>query len=90
MYYHRRRSHSKVGIMCIALSFALALLIVAVVFFRSLTTQVAVSDAVDIVNSAVNNAVSKVICSGDYDFDYFVELSKELQDDIIGRTELGF
>lgn len=77
MYYHRRRSVSKVGILCVALSFALALFIVAVIFFRNLTTQVAVSDAVDIVNSAVNNAVSEVIGSSDYGFDYFVELSKD-------------
>lgn len=76
MYYRRRRPKTK-AILIIPAVAILAVLIVSVVFFRSLTTQVAVSDAVDIVNSAVNNAVNCVISEGGYDFGYFVDLSKD-------------
>ena len=81
MYYCRRRPKTK-AILIIPAVAVLAVLIVSVVFFRSLTTQVAVSDAVDIVNSAVNNAVNCVISEGGYDFGYFVELSKDANGNI--------
>lgn len=81
MYYRRRRPKTK-AILIIPAAAILAVLIVSVVFFRSLTTQVAVSDAVDIVNSAVNNAVNCVISEGGYDFGYFVELSKDANGNI--------
>ena len=81
MYYRRRRPKTK-AILIIPAVAILAVLIVSVVFFRSLTTQVAVSDAVDIVNSAVNNAVNCVISEGGYDFGYFVELSKDANGNI--------
>ena len=81
MYYRRRRPKTK-AILIIPAAAVLAVLIVSVVFFRSLTTQVAVSDAVDIVNSAVNNAVNCVISEGGYDFGYFVELSKDANGNI--------
>ena len=81
MYYRRRRPKTK-AILIIPAVAILAVLIVSVVFFRSLTTQVAVSDAVDIVNSAVNNAVNCVISEGGYDFGYFVELAKDANGNI--------
>ena len=75
MYYHRRHLKSTAGILLVLV--LIAVIIVSIFFFRSLTTQVAVSDAVDIVNLSVNNAVSEVIGEGGYDFDYFMELSKD-------------
>ena len=77
MYYRRRRPKASKGLLIISAIIALAVLALAIAFFRSLTTQVAVSDAVDAVNLAVNNAVRDVICEGDYDFNYFVNLSKD-------------
>ena len=77
MYYQRRRPKASKGLLIISAIIALAVLTLAVAFFRSLTTQVAVSDAVDAVNLAVNNAVRDVISEGDYDFNYFVDLSKD-------------
>ena len=77
MYYRRRRPKASKGLLIISAIIALAVLALAIAFFRSLTTQVAVSDAVDAVNLAVNNAVRDVISEGDYDFNYFVNLSKD-------------
>lgn len=45
-------------------------------FLRELTTQIAISDASDIVTAVVNNAVSDIIDADGYDFDYFVSLDK--------------
>ncbi|MDO4815362.1 MAG: sporulation protein YunB [Bacillota bacterium] len=78
MYY--RRSHAKTArrkIPVLLVLTVLSILIVLALFFRRLSIQIAVSDAVDIVNSAVNDAVSEIISEGGYDFDYFVNLSKD-------------
>ena len=71
---HRRRRR---GLILLPLLALLVLLTVSLLFFRSLTTQVAVSDAVDTVNKAVNDAVRELIGGGDYALDYFVMLSKD-------------
>lgn len=78
MYYRRRHAkptRRKIPVLLILT--VLTVLIVLVLFFRRLSIQIAVSDAVDIVNSAVNDAVSEIISEGGYDFDYFVNLSKD-------------
>ena len=78
MYYRRRHAkptRRKIPVLLILT--VLTVLIVLALFFRRLSIQIAVSDAVDIVNSAVNDAVSEIISEGGYDFNYFVNLSKD-------------
>ncbi len=78
MYYHRRQpkpARKRFGFFPALL--VLLIIIALLVFFRRLSIQIAVSDAVDIVNSAVNDAVDEIISAGEYDFEYFVNLSKD-------------
>ena len=78
MYYRRRHAKpTRRKIPVLPVLILLSLLIVLALFFRRLSIQIAVSDAVDIVNYAVNDAVSEIISEGGYDFDYFVNLSKD-------------
>lgn len=78
MYYRRRHAKpTRRKIPVFPVLIVLSLLVVLALFFRRLSIQIAVSDAVDIVNSAVNGAVSEIISEGGYDFDYFVNLSKD-------------
>lgn len=89
MYYRRRRKpnyvhsedkgrhkrRSKLGLL-----FPLMILcLVAAIswFFGNLTTQMAVSDATDIVTKAVNDSINEVIGRGVYGFDYFITLEKD-------------
>lgn len=89
MYYRRRRKpnyvhsedkgrhkrRSKLGLL-----FPLVILcLVAAIswFLGNLTTQMAVSDATDIVTKAVNDSINKVIGRGVYGFDYFITLEKD-------------
>lgn len=51
-------------------------------FLRELTAEMAVSDAVDMVTLAVNDAVSRVMAEGDYSYDYFVTLEKDVDGNI--------
>ncbi len=89
MYYRRRRKpnyvhsedkgrhkrRSKLGLL-----FPLMILcLVAAIswFLGNLTTQMAVSDATDIVTKAVNDSINEVIGRGVYGFDYFITLEKD-------------
>ncbi|MDY3079476.1 MAG: sporulation protein YunB [Oscillospiraceae bacterium] len=70
---HKRRS--KLGLL-----FPLMILcLVAAIswFLGNLTTQMAVSDATDIVTKAVNDSINEVIGRGVYGFDYFITLEKD-------------
>lgn len=67
----------------IALLAVLFLLVVtASVFLKDISSQIAVSDASDIVTVSVNNAVSEVLASGDYMGDFFVEFEKDANGDV--------
>lgn len=60
-----------------------ALLLCAVsLFLRELTTQIAVSDASDIVTAVVNKAVREIIDEDGYGFDYFVSLDKNAEGEV--------
>lgn len=88
MYYRRRRKpkyvHSEdngrhkrrsgIGLFLI-----LALLLTGAIswFLGDLATQMAVSDATDIVTKTVNDSINEVIGEGVYGFDYFVTLEKD-------------
>lgn len=57
----------------------LVLLLLAAIswFLADLSTQMAVSDATDIVTKTVNDSINKVIGGGVYGFEYFVTLEKD-------------
>ena len=69
---HRRRS--KLG-----LFLPLVLILIAAIswFLGDLATQMAVSDATDIVTKTVNDSINEVIGEGVYGFDYFITLEKD-------------
>ena len=69
----RRRRHTLVPLLLFALSGAI---ISALLSLRSISTQIAVSDAEDIVTMAVNKAVNGVMNQGRYSYDYFVTIEK--------------
>ena len=88
MYYRRRRKpnyvhsedkgrhkrRSKLG-----LFLPLVLILVAAIswLLGDLATQMAVSDATDIVTKTVNDSINEVIGKGVYGFDYFITLEKD-------------
>lgn len=70
----RRRGISVVLLFCLAM---LALFMAAVtVFLKDLSSQIAVSDARDIVTVQINNAVMEIMNEQDYSADYFVSFEK--------------
>ena len=48
----------------------------AAIFLKDLSTQIAVSDASDIVTVRINNAISEIMKNNDYGGDYFVTFEK--------------
>lgn len=55
-------------------------------FLGNLSTQMAVSDATDIVTKAVNDSINKVIGRGVYGFDYFINLEKDADGNVTAIT----
>lgn len=55
-------------------------------FLGNLSTQMAVSDATDIVTKAVNDSVNAVIGRGVYGFDYFINLEKDADGSVTAIT----
>ena len=51
-------------------------------FLKTLSSQIAVSDASDIVIDKVNSAIADILASGDYDGDYFVFFEKNSSGEI--------
>jgi sporulation protein YunB len=66
----------KNGLVPLALFLAAASILSALFFLRSISTQIAVSNAEDIVTMAVNNAVNDIMSEGGYGYDYFVQIQK--------------
>ncbi len=56
---------------CILLFSALA-----AIFLKDLSSQIAVSDASDIVTAQVNHVIAEIMSQGDYDAEYFITLEK--------------
>lgn len=54
----------------------------AAAFLRELTGQMAMSDAIDMVTLAVNETVGRVMAEGDYSYDYFVSLEKDVDGNV--------
>ena len=51
-------------------------LICASLYLRNISTQIAVSDASDIVSIRVNRVISEIMAEGNYDGDYFITFEK--------------
>ena len=51
-------------------------------FLRDLSTQIAVSDAEDIVTMAINTAVNDTLADDNYDYDYFVNLDRNASGEV--------
>lgn len=64
------------------LGFLVLLLISASIFLRDISTQIAVSDAIDIVNVNVNSAINELMNKGEYSGDYFVDFQKTEQGEV--------
>ena len=58
------------------LAVVMLFLAAAAIFLKDLSTQIAVSDASDIVTVRINNAISEIMKNNDYGGDYFVTFEK--------------
>ncbi|MEA4947938.1 MAG: sporulation protein YunB [Oscillospiraceae bacterium] len=68
-----RRARPLVALLCFA---AAGALLSGFWFLRDLSTQIAVSDAEDIVTMSVNSAVNQLLSANDYGADYFVTVTQ--------------
>lgn len=96
MYFRRRRvlypvyakgnrRKSKVQlILAIIVIFALSAAISW--FLGEISTQIAVSDATDIVTKAVNDSINTVLGQGIYGFDYFINVDKDADGNVSAIT----
>ena len=64
------------------LSVAMLFLAAAAIFLKDLSTQIAVSDASDIVTVRINNAIAEIMKNNDYGGDYFVTFEKNLNGEV--------
>lgn len=55
----------------------LAFLVCMSLYLRSISTQIAISDASDVVTMRINRAIAQIMNEGNYDGDYFVTFEKE-------------
>lgn len=75
-------SHNYRFILIGVLAVLFLLVLTASVFLKDISSEIAVSDASDIVTVSVNNAVAQVLASGDYTGDYFVDFEKDANGDV--------
>ena len=81
MPYRRsiRRTPVRFGRSLISLFFTLSLMAFLVsvsLYFRSISTQIAISDASDLISMRINRAIAQIMSEGNYDADYFVTFEK--------------
>lgn len=98
MHFKRRRrisyetvadnsgSHRRKTVLCIFVPVIIMLIAAVSWFLADLSTQMAVSDAMDIVTKTVNESIKTVISRGVYGFDYFVDLSKDAEGNVTAIT----
>lgn len=77
MRIHHAPSSRRSGL---AVLFALFLLLAFVscsaIYLKNISTEIAVSDACDVITAEVNAVISDIMQSGDFDADYFVSFEK--------------
>ena len=71
----RQRRGLPLALLCI-LAMRCLFLAAAAVFLKDLSSQIAVSDASDIVTVQINNAIADIMAEQDYSGDYFVSFEK--------------
>ena len=81
MQHHRSTYHvpKRSSIRWSAWFFTLALMAFLVcmsIYFRSISTQIAISDASDLVSMRINKAIAEIMSEGNYGGDYFVTFEK--------------
>ncbi|MBE7018218.1 MAG: hypothetical protein E7420_08770 [Ruminococcaceae bacterium] len=54
----------------------------SVSYLRRLTGEMAMSDGIDMVTLAVNDTVNRIMAEGDYDYDYFVSIEKDVDGNV--------
>lgn len=70
------RRHRKSILVLILIAGLLLFFALCSMFLQDISTQIAVSDASDIVTVQINNAISEIMREGDYGGDYFVSFEK--------------
>lgn len=63
-------------VLLLALAMLCLFLAAAAIFLKDLSSQIAVSDASDIVTVQINNAILDIMAEEDYSGDYFVDMEK--------------
>ncbi len=96
MYRHRRKpryvhsedggSHKRRIAAGLFIPVFIGLLTVISFFLSELSTQMAVSDATDIVTKTVNDSINGVIGQGIYGFDYFINVDKDESGNVTAIT----
>lgn len=96
MYRHRRKpryvhsadggSHKKRFAAGLFIPVIIALITAISLFLGELSSQIAVSDATDIVTKAVNDSINSVISQGAYGFDYYINIDKDESGNITAIT----
>lgn len=76
MHYRRKRRRHTAVLLIITL-ISLCAILTSAYHLKSLTTQIAVSDAADMVSATVNKVVCEMIDRDAYDLDYFVNFQKD-------------
>lgn len=74
-FRHKKPHRTPPGFFLLIVS-ALVFFCCSAFFLKDLSSQIAVSDASDIVTASVNNVVSEIMRSGEYSEDYFVNFEK--------------
>ena len=77
----KRKPGLRLVLICVLAAFLLFIL-TASVFLKDISSQIAISDASDIVTISVNNAITEVLSSGEYSGDYFVDFEKDVNGDV--------
>lgn len=80
----KRRKSKALFILAIIVIFALSAAISW--FLGEISTQIAVSDATDIVTKAVNDSINTVLGQGIYGFDYFINVDKDADGNVSAIT----
>ncbi len=76
MHYRRKRRRRTAALLIIAL-LSLSVILTSTYHLKSLTTQIAVSDAADMVSATVNKVVCEMIDQDAYDLEYFVTFQRD-------------
>lgn len=96
MYFYRRRAQyaacakgirrKSKAVLILTIMVILALTVAISWFLGEISTQVAVSDATDIVTKAVNDSINTVLGQGIYGFDYFINIDKDANGNVSAIT----